>query len=190
MNIFKSLLLALALTGVARGQGILLTAGDTWTYHFTNLNYVSTLGTEVGPLNWGAGFAFSYSHTNAINFRYELFEDIPPTGLIAAGPPPIFSTTGTNTLGMLLPASIWQDLDGYVRFTVEQGSLLIDNLTLTALQYTPGSPGRIDTFQTTISLVPEPAAMALLPIGSLLVWYGRRQCLNSSWTSSAPTRHR
>lgn len=183
MNIFKSLLLALALTGIARGQGILLTAGDTWTYHFTNLEYVSSLDTGVGPPNWGAGFSFSYSHTNAINFRYELFEDVPPNGLFADGPPPIYSTTGTNTIGMLLPASVWQDLDGYVRFTVDQGSLLIDALTFTALRYTPGSPGRIDTFQTTVSLVPEPTSLALLTLGSAMLWHERRLSSRRKGTS-------
>ncbi len=170
----KALLLAFAFAGRAHGQGVLYTAGDTWTHHFTNLDYVSSSYTEVGPPTWGAMFFCSFSWTNAMNFTFELFEDTPPTGWIGTFPPRIISTQGTNSGGIFLPADAWQDLDGYARFTVTAGAVLIDSFTFTAVRYTPGSPGRIDTYEMTINPVPEPTSVGLLTVGSFVLWFGRR----------------
>lgn len=154
MNILRLLLLMTALAGITRGQGVLLNAGDTWTYHFTTLDYVSTQAGSSAP--FGASFIFTHDVAGyPTNFLYEVFEGVVPDGFLGSG------TQTIGDMGILLPTNAWQDLEGSVRFTVLSGSLTIDSLTFTVFRPSATIPSSFDTFQTTVQLVPEPSAFSL-----------------------------
>ena len=173
MKTLKTLFLTVALAGVAHGQGILLNAGDTWTYQFTSLDYVSTQPGQMAP--FGAMFSFSYTiESYPPNVLYECFEGLPPDGLLGSGTQPI----GGN--GIILPSNAWQDFAGSVRFTVTDGSFLIDSLTFTVWRPNASDPLSFDTYQTSVTPTPEPSPVALLVSGSSLLLLITRKWPNKS----------
>ena len=163
----KLLLAITAMAGIANGQGVLLNAGDTWTYHFTTLDYVSTQTGSTDP--FGATFSFTYSiNTYPPSLLYEVFESVPTNGFLGSGTQPI------GGMGILLPTTAWQDLEGSARFTVTDGSFNIESLTFTVWRPSATMPSSFDTFQTTVTLVPEPSPCAIWLGGfSLIVLYRR-----------------
>jgi hypothetical protein len=150
--------------GIARGQGILLNAGDSWTYHFTTLDYVST---QPGTLSlFGATFDFAYAiNTYPPNLVYAAFEGLPPDGLLGGGTQPI------GGMDPLLPITAWQDLEGSIQFTVTEGSFSLESLTITVWRPNSSDPSSYDTFRDTISL-PEPSSATLVLFCALL-WLSR-----------------
>jgi hypothetical protein len=150
------------MAGIANGQGVLLNAGDTWSYHFTTLDYVSTQSGSTDPV--GATFSFTYSvNTYPPNLLYEVFEGVPPNGFLGSGTQPI------GGMGILLPTTAWQDLEGSARFTVTDGSFVIESLTFTVWRPSATIPSSYDTFQSTVTLVPEPSTCAILLGGFALI---------------------
>src|ERR1035438_1121810 len=98
MHILRQLLLMAALAGITHGQGVLLNAGDTWTYHFTTLDYVSTQAGSAAP--FGASLLFTHELTGSpTNFIYEVFEGVAPNGLLGSGSQTI------GDAGILLPTT-------------------------------------------------------------------------------------
>jgi hypothetical protein len=181
MKNLSLLLLMTALAGVADGQGILLSSGDVWTYEFTSLDYVST---QSGSSPFGATFSFTYSMpSQPANLSYDCYEGVPPDGLLGSGTQPI------GGMGILLPTSAWQDLEGSVQFTVTEGSFLIDSLTFTVWRPSVSDPSSYDTFSATVTPTPEPSTLGLLASGCVLFWlYARKQRPNTALepTPTAP----
>ena len=175
MRLLRLLLAISSMTGIADGQGVLLNAGDTWTYHFTTLDYVSTQSGSTAP--FGATFSFAYGvNAYPANLLYEAFEGLAPEGFLGSGTQPI------GGMGILLPTSAWQDLEGSVRFTVTDGSFDIESLTFTVWRPSATTPLSFDTFQTTVTLVPEPSTWAVWLCGCSLLWLceGGRPVANKS----------
>lgn len=165
--VFRLVLMLVAGTGVVRGQGVVLNAGDTWTYHFTSLDYVNTQPIPGRVLPFGATFSFDYTiNTYPPWLVYDLFESVPTDGRLGG------STQPVGQMGILLPTSAWQDLEGSVRLTVTEGSFTINSLTFTVWRPNASEPSNFDTFQTTV--VPEPTTLALLGAFSVLAICRRR----------------
>jgi hypothetical protein len=182
MKTLKLLFLMTIFTGGAAGQGVILSTGDIWTYEFTNLDYVST---QSGATLFGASFGFTYSNQTQpgqiANLTYECFEGVAPDGFLGSGTQPI------GGMGILLPANAWQDLEGSVRFTVTDGSFLIDSLTFTVWRPNAIDPSSFDTYQATVTPTPEPNPWALLVSGCfLLLLFGRKHPITDPADCSFP----
>ena len=154
------LIFIFSLHKIAHAQGVVLHAGDSWTYQFTSLDYI---GLQAGyPDTFGAQFSFGYSILSyPPNVNYECFEGLPPDGSLGFGSQPI----GGN--GIFLPVNAWQDLEGSVNFTVTSGSFLINSLTFTVWHPDAINPSMFDVYQTTVTPTPtpEPGTLALLASG-------------------------
>jgi hypothetical protein len=174
LKLFNNLLLSgialvsgLALNSQAQGI-ITLNAGDSWTYHFTNLDFVETrFGSPFGPAALSGGsFSIGYSVTGE-NSEYlcELFEGQAPDSLLYSFSQPI--------AGVFLLPNSWNDLEGSIRFNVLSGSYSIERLSF--FVYRPVSLSRYDVFASTVSAVPEPITCSLLLVGMGAIWYARRR---------------
>ena len=145
-------------------QGILLQAGDSYTYQFASLPFVhfSTAGSPA------ATFDIWSLQTRPLGpadiLRLEMFEDTP------AGAP-ISSQTFTwasnpSDIGLEVP-NAWADRQGSIRLTMLSGSFRLEFFDLTA---TVATRGGFNLYGEEITLVPEPSAVAMLAVGSGLVF--------------------
>jgi len=161
-------LVALAIFAFAfegRSQGVMLNAGDTWSYQFSTLDYLDTLS-SAGPMPFS--FSVTTLSPNYTTVSYQLFEGQPSDSLIYSGGY-IFAGNSTGSSGVsFLPPYPWQDLDGSVTFSAS-APISIDSLTIEVIR--PGTTitgpfGDIitsyDFFKTTVTPTPEPATLSLL----------------------------
>ena len=168
MNIRASFRLAalvtLAFVFVGRSQGV-LSAGDSWSYHFTNMDNVGTQSFPGGVL-FPALFSFTITDMNTggglgSEMTFELFEGQPGDGSLGSGN---WFSGGSTQLGMTTAA--WQDLEGSVTFTVDSGAYSIDSFTFTV--YSPtADPTIYDIFQTSVTPAPEPTTLSLVILSVL-----------------------
>jgi hypothetical protein len=158
-------------------QGVTtLHAGDTWTYHFSSLDHVST---DLGPASpFTTHFDFTYNGSGGMgdSLVCRLFED-------ESSSSPFWSTTQPiGLMGPYMTGHEWQDLNGAVQFAVSSGEFTITSLTLVVWQQhvisdDPFYGTQIDTYHTTITSVPEPGVSRLCALGltCLLVIFWREQ---------------
>jgi hypothetical protein len=175
MSIRTSLRLAalviLAFVFTGRSQGV-LNAGDSWSYHFTNMDNVGTQTFPNGGILFPDLFSFTVTDQRTggglgSELTFELFEGQPGDGPLGSGN---WFSGGSTQLGMTTPA--WQDLEGSVTFTVDSGSYSIDNFTFTV--YSPTSdPTIYNIFQTTVTPTPEPTTLSLVILSVFSFWLFR-----------------
>lgn len=145
-----SLLCALGASATAFGQGLVLNAGNTYTYEFTNfeLQGPGSVGpyTEIG-LNFAA-------LSPGDSFEFKAFENsllgpaLVTTNITSLSDPAIFD------LG-----TAWQDFQGVISVRVLSGS--VDLLDFYGSVTTPGG----DLYSEKPNLVPEPATAVMLGAG-------------------------
>jgi len=152
--------LAAAIPFVASSQ-VLLNAGDSFTYEFTNFDFQAH-GLTGPSARVGLGLQ-GFSGTDSL--RFEAFENTPAQ-------PAIYSTTLTPagypdfTFG-----AAWQDLEGSFRVTMLSGSATLTDFFGSVV--TTGG----DLYSLKVTVVPEPSAWSLLgTIGlPLLAWARTRE---------------
>jgi hypothetical protein len=144
-----------------QSQGIVLNAGDTYTYQFSTLLLQGVVAIPPNPPGVPAGMiqgAFALgSFQPGSTLLCEMFEDSTAQAPIASqtliypegySPPPgpVFWSVGA-----------WQDLQGAIRFTMVSGSVTISEFTVSA---TLNEIGGLTEYSTTV--VPEPKPLPLL----------------------------
>jgi hypothetical protein len=142
---------ALVLNSQAQGV-VTLNSGDSWTYHFTNLDFVETRSGSIG-LGGGGSLSLAYSTTGETpEYLCELFEGQVPAGSFYAFSQPV--------AGVFLPSNAWSDLEGTIRFSVLSGSYTLESLVVSV--HRPVSLSSYDVFRGVVIPVPEPTFLSLL----------------------------
>jgi hypothetical protein len=167
-TIIRLLLVLSAIGGIARGQVTLLNAGDSWTYHFTTLDYIGTEVRQIRPFS--AEFMVAgTTNQNPGTLFYEAFEGLPPSEALLASQQTI---SGMECL--ITKDGAWQDLEGSIRMTVTEGSFILESVRFLVTRPNEAIPKSYDFFETTV-VVPEPSTLTLLMSGLLVLWvYPRR----------------
>ena len=162
-NSFRlAFLLTFTFIFTARPQGVALNAGDTWSYQFTNLDYVGTetawslLGLEQFIYN--ATLLSSPFGVNSLTFA---LYDGPPTGWLIASGGLNFGQTGSRVLDIETPA--WQNLEGSFTFTVQSGSYLLNNFSF-SVNLPTTTPSTYDIFGRTVTPAPEPSTFSFMTV--------------------------
>lgn len=159
LNHWLGVALFLGLVFNSQAQGVLtLNAGDSWTYHFTNLDFVETR-TRSGSIGLDGGGLFSVAYsTTGENPEYlcELFEGQSPAD-------PLYSFS-QPVAGVFLPLNAWNDLEGSIRFSVLSGSYTLESLIVSV--HRPVSLSSYDVFQGIVMPVPEPTSLTLISMGT------------------------
>ena len=162
-SILLAVLTAFALPLEGNSQGVILNAGDTWSYHFTALDLVGTQSSS-GPMPFT--FGVTTLSPNYTFVSYQLFEGQPAEGLFYSGSS-IFAGGSTATSGIGLVPPSWQDLEGSITFSTT-APISLESLTIQVIR-----PGTIvqtpfgdlitswDVFQTTVVPIPEPTTFSL-----------------------------
>jgi len=168
MNIRTSFRLAVIVTFAfvfaGRSQGVILNAGDTWSYQFSTLDYI---GSQPSAGSMPFSFSVTTLSPSYTTVSYQLFEQ-PSDSLIYSGGY-IFAgnSTGSSGVSFLSPYP-WQSLDGSITFSAD-APVSIDSLTIQVIR-----PGTVvsepfgdvvtswDIFQTTVTPTPEPTTLSLL----------------------------
>jgi hypothetical protein len=169
MHILRLLLVMTAIGGIARGQGVLLNAGDSWSWHFTTLDYVGTQVRQIRPVS-AAFILIGTINQYPANFLYEAFEGVPPNGVLPASQIP-FSGMECDIL-----TNAWQDLEGAVRLTVTDGSFTLQSVTFHVARPNGSIPSSYDFYEAIVA-APEPSALALLLSALPLIWVCRGRAM-------------
>jgi hypothetical protein len=163
-------------------QGIMLSAGDTYTYQFSTMSVVGPYFPE-GPMPpFGMLDGYFASFVPGSSILCEMFEDSTNEVTIAAQ----ILSSPTSPLfppppGPALEASgAWQDFQGAVRFTMLSGSVTISVFRVAAV--TGDSTGFVE-YGTTV--VPEPCALPFFCAfaGAVTLWRARMK-----WLMCCPAR--
>ena len=146
---------------IGRSQGVILNAGDTWNYSFTNLDY-------TGSQTFGPAAPFSYTATIlSANYTFVTFQLFDGTTNVYTGGN-LFAGYTTATGGINFLQTPWQSLSGSVTFSASD-RISLDSLTIEVIR-----PGTIDAepfgniitswdvFQATIVPTPEPTTLSFL----------------------------
>lgn len=158
-------------------QGILLQAGDSYTYQFASLpfDHFSTVGSPAATF-YILPFQTRPLGTTDI-LRIEMFENTPAGAPISSQT--FTSASNPNDIGLVVP-NAWGDRQGSIRLTMLSGSFRLDSFALAA---TVATRGGVNLYGEEITLAPEPSAVAMLTIGSGLV-FGMRHSKNKRRISS------
>jgi hypothetical protein len=173
-HILIAIIMAAGVSFDGLSQGILLNAGDSYSYQFESLPFDGyfTFGTPqayfylaLSPSKLGSNGAL----------RFEIFEDTP------AGPP-LFSRTVTASSGMsdmsCTVPNAWADVQGSIRLTMVSGSVSISVFSLQCI--TAAGPSGFGFYGDRIYPVPEPSAFTLLSLGCIAVVVLRQNSLKTN----------
>lgn len=147
----------------AQGQTLLLTSGQSYTFHFSTLDKYDEFLTGIDPR--GYNFATFYSDPNGstpgLTFTVELFENDVSEAPIATASDTGFVTA--QTFGG------WHDLQGVARVTVDPGpgAVLLNSVLVTVYRPMMGLPGFFEYYSTGQVPVPEPGVVTLGVLGAL-----------------------
>jgi hypothetical protein len=152
--VIVSFLIAFSVCLDSFGQGLVLDAGKTWSYEFTSLPFVGPYSlTPITPLG-DCYFTFSDSDANNDNISIQMFEN-------STNQVPLFTSPPGITYGVASGA--WQDLQGWVQFTVISGSVTLNSVQFDV--FTPLSGPSLNHYSETIA-VPEPNSLIFCLVGS------------------------
>jgi hypothetical protein len=142
------------------GQGFLLTAGNTYTFEFTNLDFQGS--SLTGPSTRIGLELLGFSGTEALQF--EAFEN-------SSSESPIFSTNLIASVGSpdFTFAPAWQDLQGVFQIDILSGSATLQGYFV-SVTTTDG-----DFYSSKFNAVPEPPAISLIFLGSGVLIYVRKR---------------
>jgi len=163
----KNIILSFLLTTSAFGQGILLNAGDSYTYQFDSLPFegFSIYGT---PRAFFSLPIFPSDLGPSGSLRFEMFEDTP-------GGVPIFSRTLTTASSILDTSgtvpNAWADVQGSIRLTMLSGSITVNVFSLQAM--VPADASGFNIYGGRVYLVPEPAIASI--VGLCVVYLTARR---------------
>lgn len=181
VTFFLSLLLAFSFASIGRPQELVLKSGESWNYHFSSLDYVSTEdGAGNSTCAWFSFNAISVTPTNGIPppahsmLHFSLYDGEPSDGLLDSG---WLLETETEWGGFLL-TPVWQDLEGSISFSVDTGASVwtISNLTFSVNRSNGTTPETHSVFQTTVLAVPEPPGFCIF-LASVVLWGKFRLCV-------------
>ena len=174
-----ALTLFMLVSFTAAGQGVLLTAGDTFSYSFDTMPYLGRF-TVPGGAGSAAEGSFNTSFEGDLfdpsdSVRLEIFErsldDAPRQSSTFGG-----YTTSVSSLSILAPYA-WSDFQGAVRLTVLSGSVELTKISV--YRENPVTLQRYDLYGMVVP-IPEPYPSSLLLavalVGSLRLC-ARKCCL-------------
>lgn len=165
MKINNIIIALLAFSLAAKGQGIILNAGDSYTYEFSNLPDYNT--TQYVFLGAQAAFSLDPSSLSpGYQMRFEVFEN-------SVSDTPLFSSicsASNQFVGADLPGDML-DLQGVVRFTMLAGSARVAWFDLAVFK--PLQTGGSDVYFQQVVPTPEPSVIALVTIGALSIRLSR-----------------
>jgi len=155
-------------------QSVILSSGESLDFNFSSLSFSSA---SSEPFGWFFEVTLVADFPGATGtLHIDLFDGT------AANPFASTTMPGDATgfgFGSLAPTPNWDDMQGTVRFTMESGSVGLDNVTIT--KYLSG-----DIYRQTFS-VPEPSSTALFLLGAgvILALSKRRKQIHGTHRNGA-----
>ena len=161
----------------AQGQGLVLNAGDTYTFEFSTLPFQQVATYYIGTASAEADLYWTaVPLADGTQLQVAMFENSPSES-------PINVHTWTSASGLsgnmdLHPPmfqNVWQDLQGAFSLTVLSGSASINDVDL--FSYIPIDSTHANLYHQQITLVPEPTSGVMLATAGIagLLWTMNRR---------------